>query len=322
MSEELPFEPMPFLTDPHYQTIVSAFCNILTEPLSVQMVVRLPDGDKLSLEVTTPKGWKETDLTVMLVHGLCGSHQSANLVRMAKRFESQGIRAVRFNMRGCGSGRGLAKNIYHCGRSEDIFEALKFLKKGHPSSPIILIGFSLGANITLKLVGELNSLGSEYLKGAIAVSPPVDLYSSVQMLGDPTNEMYEKYFYKLMREEVHFRHGKFKDLPPIQLPKNMKIYEFDQLYVAPMAGFENVMDYYDKCSAIRVVEDIRIPCKILLSKDDPIISPHSLDDCSLPSNVRLYKTKQGGHMGYLSKPTKDKTRFWLDHKLEDWIQEF
>lgn len=321
MNKELPFEPFPFLHDPHQQTIISSFFNFLFEPPSDQKLISLSDGDKLSVEMTTPREWKPTDLTVLLVHGLCGSHKSPNLVRMARRLEPTGIRTVRFNMRGCGSGRGLAKKIYHSGRSEDVFEVIKVLKAEHPKSPIVLIGFSLGGNIVLKLAGELNSLGFQFLDKVIAVSPPVDLYSSIQMLGDPKNGIYERYFYRLLRNDVLYRHRKFKDLPPVQLPRNLKIYEFDQIYTAPHCGFRSAEDYYSKCSSQHFVGDICIPCKILLAEDDPIVSSSSLDDLSLPSNIDLFKTKKGGHMGYLSSPTSEKGFHWLDSLLIEWIIE-
>jgi predicted alpha/beta-fold hydrolase len=319
VSQELPFEPFPFITDPHHQTIFSSVLNFLFEPPSDTKKVLLPDGDCLAAEITTPRGWKETDPTVLLVHGLCGSHRSPNLVRMVKRLEPVGVRSVRFNMRGCGSGKGLARQIYHSGRSEDLFAVLKALKKEHPESPITLIGFSLGGNIVLKLAGELGSLASRYLHKMIAVSPPVDLYSSIQMLGEPVNSVYERYFYKLLRADVHYRHRKFKELPPVKLPKNLKLYEFDQLYTAPACGFESAMDYYNKCSSAHVVEDIAIPCKILLAQDDPIITPTSLDRYRLPSNITVFKTKQGGHMGYLGNPVGEKGFHWLDSLLVDWI---
>lgn len=154
MSEELPFEPFPFLNDPHQQTFFNSFFNFLFEPPSDQKLVRLPDGDQISLEITTPREWKKEDPTVILVHGLCGSHKSPNLVRMARRLEPLGVRAVRFNMRGCGSGRGLARQIYHSGRSEDLFEAVKALKLEHPASPIVLIGFSPGPRIESERKGR------------------------------------------------------------------------------------------------------------------------------------------------------------------------
>lgn len=322
MSQELPFDPYPFIDDPHKQTIISSFFNFIFEPDSVQKLVALPDGDKISLEITTPKDWKPTDLTVLLVHGLCGSHKSSYLVRLTKRLEPMGIRVVRFNMRGCGSGKGLAKHVYHSGRNEDIFEALKVLKKEHPDSPILLVGFSLGGNIVLKLAGELGKLAEPFLIGVIAISPPVDLYSSTQMISDPINSIYEKYFYRLLRADVHYRHKKFKDLPRVNLPRDLKLYEFDQIYVAPTCGFDSALDYYNKCSSIHVIGDIAIPCKILLSQDDPIVSHRSLDNHTLPTNVSLYKTKKGGHMGYIGTSEGKKGFYWLDSLVIDWIRDF
>ncbi len=322
LDNELPFEPMYFLSDPHKQTIIGSFLNFFWEPNSEQKVIALPDGDRISLEVTTPEGWKPTDCTVVLVHGLCGSHRSPNLVRMAHRLVPEGMKVVRFNMRGCGSGRGMARQIYHCGRSEDLFAALKCLKHEMPDSPIVLVGFSLGGNIVLKLAGELHASGKLFLQGVIAISPPVDLESSVRMLGDPANAMYERYFVRLLRADVHFRHRKFRDLPRIQLPKNLTVAEFDAQYTVPNCGFRNVQDYYNKCSSEPLIPEIRVPCKILLSADDPIISATSLEQCVLPEQVTLFKTKQGGHMGYLASPMSETGLHWLDAMLVDWITSF
>jgi predicted alpha/beta-fold hydrolase len=319
MSQELPFEPFPFITDPHRQTIIGSFFNILMEPSSERKIIRLPDGDRIAFEITTPKEWKPTDLTVVMIHGLCGSHRSPYLVRLSKRLESQGVRAVRINMRGCGSGKGLARQMYHGGRSEDVFEVLKQLKLETPDSPTVLVGFSLGGNIALKMTGELSALAKEFLIGVIAVSPPVDLYSSVVLLGLSDNEIYEKYFVGLMRDDVHYRHKKFKELPRINLPRNLKLYEFDQLYTAPFYGFRDARDYYEKCSAAQYISDIAIPCKILLAEDDPLVSSSSLDYLKLPKHIDIFKTKKGGHMGYLAHPGEGKGLYWLDALMMDWI---
>ena len=278
MSTELPFDPLPFIDDPHQQTVISSFFHILLEPESKQKIIQLPDGDRLCLEITTPKDWKPTSPTVLMVHGLCGSHRSPYLVRLVKRLEPNGIRSVRLNLRGCGSGKGLSRYMYHAGRSEDVFEAIKQIKLETPESPILLIGFSLGGNIVLKLVGELGSLGKQFLSAVIAVSPPADLYSSVVMLGHPDNAMYERYFISLMRSDVIYRHGKFKDLAAVSLPKQLKLYEFDQIYTAPNYGFRDARDYYSKCSAAQYAADISVPCRVLLSEDDPIVSHKALDD--------------------------------------------
>ncbi len=321
MSNEIPFEPFYFANDPHKQAIINTFFNFLLEPSSDQVVIPLPDGDRISLEISTPEEWRTGDLTVVLVHGLCGSQSSPNIVRMAKRLIQKGIRVVRFNMRGCGSGRGMAKRIYHCGRSDDLFAAIKEVKRDAPDSPIVLVGFSLGANIVLKMAGELHKSGPLFLRGVVAVSPPVDVASSVQMLGDPVNEMYERYFLKLLKADVLYRHKKFRDLPPITFPNELKLIEFDRMYTVPFCGFRDVHDYYSKCSSEHVVPDITVPCRILLAEDDPIICSTAIDRCHVPQNVSVFKTKRGGHMGYIASPTDERGFYWLDTLLDEWIRD-
>ncbi|MDE3055070.1 MAG: alpha/beta fold hydrolase [Verrucomicrobiota bacterium] len=294
---------------------MNSFLSFLREPPSEQLLVRLEDGDHISLEVTTPPSWKETDGTVLLVHGLCGSHRSPNLVRMAKLVADVGLRGVRFNMRGCGSGEGLAKRIYHSGSSEDLFAAIKKLKEQAPNSPITLIGFSLGGNVVLKLAGELGELGSLFFKKVIAVSPPMDLYASILLLSQPENGIYERYFYRLLRKGVLYLQKTFSDVPKIYLPPRLKIYEFDQLYTVPVCGFRTAEDYYERCSSLYLIEEIGVPCTILLSEDDPIVSQYSLDNLSLPSHIDVCKTKHGGHMGYIGK----EEFYWLDNLLLKWI---
>jgi predicted alpha/beta-fold hydrolase len=70
------------------------------------------------------------------------------------------------------------------------------------------------------------------------------------------------------------------------------------------------------------VSDIAIPCKVLLAEDDPIVSSASLDAYNLPANVSVFKTKKGGHMGYLGTSEGSSGFYWLDSLLVDWIREF
>lgn len=318
-SKELHFEPCPLISHPHPQTYFSSISCWIPEPKSVSQLVSVSHGDKVVMEVTTPKNWTETSPTVLCVHGLCGSHASSYLLRLVNRLEPLGIKTVRFNMRGCGSGKGLARQIYHSGRSEDVFEAVKVLKSEFPSSPIILIGFSLGGNIVLKLMGELGSLGGRYIDRVIAVSPPVDLMATSNRIHHAADGMYERYFYRRLRKDVHELHKKFKDLPPVKLPRNLKLLDFDAVYTVPRIGYPNVFEYYTRCSSIHYVEEISTRCQILWSEDDPIVDHNSLDRCVLPSNIMVYKTKYGGHMGYLANPSSERGFFWLDSILVEWI---
>ena len=119
---------------------------------------------------------------VLLLHGLCGCHHSPYMRRLAWKLLRHGLRAVRMNLRGCGSGRGLARYPYHSGRSADVLAGLDSLYQEAPASPVTLVGFSLGGNIVLKLAGELSVRVPENLQRVIAVCPPADLVACSRAL--------------------------------------------------------------------------------------------------------------------------------------------
>ena len=202
---------------------------------------------------------------------------------------------------------------------KDVFEAIKALKEEFPDSPIVLIGFSLGGNIVLKLAGELGSSGKVFLEQVVAICPPVDLLATLEVARQAGNGVYERYFYRLLREEVHERHERFKDLPPVNLPKNLTLREFHELYTVPVIGYSDVLEYFANCSAIHYIEEINIPSRILFAEDDPIISHEMLDSLNLEKHIEVYKTKKGGHIGFLGNPTSERGLFWLNSVLGEWI---
>jgi uncharacterized protein len=319
VSQELPFDPIFFIKGTFSQTILGSFPNIHIEPKSSTKFVLLPDKDYIAMEITTPKNWKKNGLTVILIHGLCGSHKSAGIVRMAKKLEDRNVRAIRVNLRGCGSGKGKARRIYHAGQSEDIFEVLKAVYAETPDTQIILIGFSLGGNIVLKLTAELSIANLKILKKTIAVNPPVDLKSSVELLGHPKNKFYENYFVRLLKRDFYYRAKKFPDIRKIEFPKKFHFFDYDTLYTVPEYGYKDNFDFYKRASAKFLIPAIESDTNILFSEDDPIIKIQDFQNFVMPSNVHLFKTKRGGHLGYLAMPGKSRGLYWMDNILLDWI---
>lgn len=317
--ENIDFTPFPIISGCHTQTILGSCLNFHRHPVSETRLVELPDGDKVALEISTPSDWKGTNPTVLMVHGLCGSHRSTYLIRMTHKLMAKGWRVVRYNMRGCGTGKGHAREIYHSGRSDDLYEAIKSIKEEEPESDITLIGFSLGGNVSLKLAGELSIHAPKLLKQIIAVSPPTHLHSSVKRLDTEVNKFYQRYFLKHLKEDMFDRHKRFPEIKMPDLPKTMSFYEFDELYIAPQSGFKSAIDYYTKCSSFPLIPHITIPCKILFAKDDPIVDSTSLDDTLLPGNVKVFVTDHGGHMGFLGSPRSDGGFHWMDAMLLRWL---
>lgn len=314
------FLPFPLLRGPHLQTIAAAKLALWRrEPPGEVRVVALPDGDRLALVVSTPRSWQPEHPSVLLLHGLCGCHQSSYMMRLALKLWQRGIRAIRMNMRGCGAGTGLARQPYHSGRSPDVLAVLEDLQRQWPQSPVTLLGFSLGGNVMLKFAGELGRQAEELCAQVIAVCPPADLAACSRLLGKPSNWLYERYFMRRLLAAVAERHRLFPNLAPVPLPERLSLYQFDNLYTAPQCGFADADDYYACSSAAPLVPRITLPCRILFAEDDPFIDATVFDGVALPENVEVVRTSKGGHLGFLGRPGRPGGYRWMDACLLDWI---
>jgi uncharacterized protein len=320
MRQLLDFQPFPLFSNQHAQTVIASRFRFASEPPSKTRIIALPDGDKLALEVSTPTTWQPKDLTVVLVHGLCSSHRASHMVRLAQTLWQRGIRAVRMNMRGCGSGLGLARQMYHSGRSEDVYVVVNALQQETPESSFALIGFSLGGNQVLKLAGELGKSTPGFLKQVMAVCPPADLGACSRLLSRPSNWLYDQHFVRELKMAATLRQRLFPDLEAVALPRKLTLYGFDQLYTAPQNGFRDAEDYYARCSAAPLVSAASIPCHILFALDDPFIDGTVFDNKKLPSNIEVKHTARGGHVGFFAAPNRASGLHWLDAQLLTWLE--
>ena len=238
---------------------------------------------------------------------------------MARKLFKRGSRAVRMNLRGCGSGAGLARQVYHSGRSEDLLAVLTGLRAETPDSPTSVLGFSLGGNLALKLAAEHGPAAREFLHRVVAACPPMDLLECSQRIGRPANSVYERHFTRLLLRAVSNLHAQYPELPPASLPRRISIFEFDDLYTAPRCGFRDALDYYARCSSAPLIPQIAVPCRILLAEDDPFVDPTSLDGTRLPENIEMARTRHGGHLGFLGTPGSPRGYRWMDSFLLRWL---
>ena len=283
--------------------------------------LRMNDGDLVVMHDNSPAGWQRGDHTVLLMHGLCGSHQSGYMVRLTSHLMSQGIRVFRLDHRGCGAGALLAKNPYHAGRTEDVASAVQMLERLCPGSPVSIAGFSLSGNLLLRYLGENPDDLPLCLFRAVAVCPPIDLHRCAARLSATSmGQRYDWYFTRLLISQIA-NSPLWKDHLPLamvrQLPR--RLYDFDELYTAPASGFESADDYYNQASSARVIDRIRVHTTILASEDDPVVCSKPFLDLNLPTNVTLCLTKHGGHLGFIGRSGVDPDRRWMDWRLIDWL---
>jgi predicted alpha/beta-fold hydrolase len=316
-----PFEPHPWLRGGHSQTIVGRYLGGARKQLAgVPREVALADGDRLVIRESVPPGWEPPRATALLVHGLAGSADASYVVRVGRRLSALGVRVVRVNLRGAGEGFGLARGIYHAGRSDDVREVVNDLEARTPGSPIALIGFSLGANLVLKLAAEAASAPLPILDCVLAANPPIDLAGCAQMMLRGENRLYDWNFVRWLRATVIQLHNRFPDLGPPRLEGVRTLYDFDDQYTAPRNGFGTADVYYERCSLMNALAQIQVPGLIVHAMDDPFVSQEPLRIARRPAHLDVELLRHGGHLGYLSRHPWYGDRRWLDARLTVWLK--
>jgi uncharacterized protein len=318
------FVPHPYLRHQHAQTVAAMYLPAAVPQIrSIAHEIELPDRDKLILHEDLPESGPLNRRAMLLIHGLGGSHQSPYVRRVASKLTRCGIRSFRMDMRGWGQGFRLSREWSHAGRSEDILASLHWIRQKYPNCELLACGFSLGANMLLKLLTESTQEAPAGLEAAMAVAPPIDLATCVQRLNRGMLKAYDLFFsrklwsaYRKRIEQPHVRR-----IPLARKPRSLL--EFDTLLTAPLGGFSSVHDYYSRCSSGMQLNRIQLPTWILTSIDDPLI-PHSLfRDMKLSSSTRINMTSHGGHLGFVSRhaescPDAFEKPLPRDHRWLDW----
>ncbi len=314
------FRPHPLIRGGHAQTILGHYLpGVRLRAKSTAHHVGLADGDQIVLHESRPT-CASVGKVVILVHGLGGCHQSGYMLRCAEKLTDRGARVFRMDLRGCGAGLRLAKYPVHAGRSDDIAAVLAYVMETCPSTPVYLVGFSMGANMALKLAGELGVQAPANLAGIMAVSPPIDLIACSRNIDQGWNRFYERSFVRnLVRAAAIRRRHVPAELAPPLTPIPRRLPEFDTLFTARLGGFASAEDYYTRSSSGRVLRDITIPTFILAAADDPIVPVGPFESASYSSSTKLVITGSGGHLGFVGIAGVDSDRRWLDWRVVDWV---
>jgi len=317
------FTPIPLLNGPWRQTILARYWpQIPSFQYTDHYFVDMEDGDQLSILENKPKNWVNGQRICVLVHGLTGSADSTYMTRIARRLCSQGYNVIRVNMRNAGLGLGHAKKLTHAGRSNDTRLVLHWLKRKYSLSPVTQIGFSLGGNITLKMAGEDGVNPSGNLDSVVAISPPICLKDSVKHLQQPENVFFDHFFVNEILKDVENYHNHFIEVPMPEFPEAMNFEDFDNIYTAPMCGFRDAIDYYEKSSSKQYLEYIKVPCRILSAQDDPIVCHKSYSNLQLPPNLHLELSSGGGHLGFLGFSKRFVSTRYMDDLILLWTNSF
>ncbi|MFY7861365.1 MAG: YheT family hydrolase, partial [Chitinophagales bacterium] len=181
---------------------------------------------------------------------------------------------------------------------------------------IVLVGFSMGGNVSLKYLGEQSKNLHPIIRCCVAISTPIDLVGSSRILGQWQNKIYMKRFIRSLHKKVLAKSERYPDQLSAEGYSQVKNFEdFDNRYTAPIHHFRDALDYWTRSSSLPYLEKIEVPSLILNALDDSFLSadcyPYDLAQNS--KNIFLETPRSGGHVGFFS---LDETYYTEQRALE------
>jgi predicted alpha/beta-fold hydrolase len=229
----------------------------------------------------------------MLIHGLTGCEDSTYMRASARHLLDCGHAVLRLNLRGAGPSRERCHFQYHAGRTEDLRAVIGRMDGRLAANGIVIIGYSLGANMLLKYLGEQGRRAP--ILGAVSVSAPIDLKATQLCFMQRRNRRYHDHILARMKAGISSASLEHADLDAIP-----NVYEFDDRLVAPRNGFAGADDYYARCSARNFLTEIRVPTLVIHARNDPWIpaDPYLAFDWSSNPRLTPLLPRSGGHVGF------------------------
>ncbi len=312
------FKGNRFFKNKHVETILPTLFRYVSIHFKRKRIL-LADGDFLDLDWIT----NSSKNLLILFHGLEGSSQSQYIKGFSKYFSQQNFDVCVVNFRGCSGEMNLKLRSYHSGASDDISEVINQISSDNLYESIFLCGFSLGGNALLKYLGEESVNINLKIKSAATFSVPVDLAASSKALAKGSNKIYMHRFLKSMNKKILKKAKLFSEKLNTEGIEKIKTFaDWDSRFTAPIHGFIDSTDYYQKCSSKQFLHQIKIPTLLVNALNDPFLSEECFpfEIAKKSEYFYLEATQQGGHVGF-SKSFPNKN-YWSEERAYSFFSSY
>ncbi len=259
-----------------------------------------PDGDFVDIDFLADPLPAADDPWLVLFHGLEGSSASHYAQAFAHWARHNGWAFAVPHFRGCSGELNRAPRAYHSGDFEEVGWILERLR-ARSSGPLVAVGVSLGGNALLRWAEEAGDTAARIARCVCAVSSPLDLAASGDAIGRGFNrQIYTRMFLRTMRPKALAKlaqHPGLFDRDAMLAARDL--YAFDNIFTAPLHGFQDTLDYWSRASAKPHLSRIRIPALVVNARNDPFVPATSLPaQNEVGQRVMLWQPAHGGHVGF------------------------
>ena len=298
------FRAPPWLPGGNLQTIWAAVASrrhLGDAPRFTRERWTTPDGDFIDVDhLQAPPAASTPGRHLVLFHGLEGSSQSQYAQAFASVAQERGWAYSVPHFRGCSGELNLAPRAYHSGDFEEIGWILQRLRQ-LSAVPLLVVGVSLGGNALLRWAQEAGNSAAATASAVAAVSSPIDLAAAGHAIDSGFNWLvYSRMFLRTMKPRAL---AKWQQHPGLfdreRLAAARTLYEFANVFTAPLQGYTDTPDYWSRASAKPHLTRIRIPALVLNARNDPFVPAVALPGrAEVGRCVTLWQPAHGGHVGF------------------------
>ena len=305
---------LPFiLNNGHVETIFAALFRKNPHITYEREIVKMPDGGSVALDSQIRDHAPELGVdapVLILLPGLTGGSGDTYVQHAVMHAKRAGIRAVVFNSRGTSDSPVTTAQFYSASFTGDMKCVVAHVASKYPDSKIFAAGWSLGANILTRYLGEEGD--GTPIQAAAVMCNPFDLTVSDQNFNRGFNRIYDWNLAKALKKIYAKHHPLFlravekgmKAYDPDRALTAKTIRDFDDAITRISFGWPSVDEYYAKSSSSLSIPDVKIPLLVIQAEDDPIAPAHAIPFESLDGNPNciLVMTPTGGHLGWCTSP--------------------
>lgn len=255
-----------------------------------------PDGDFVDLDFVDGDPGRPF---LVLFHGLEGSSNSHYARALMSYINGLGWSGAVAHFRSCSGELNHGPRFYHSGDVDEIDWIMRRLKiyAEHRQARFYVVGASLGGNGLLRWLGE-SQHQADFVDAACTVSAPHCLHAGGAAISHGFNRIYTHVFLRTMKPKCMEKLKQFPGLFDGEAIRRVRtLYEFDNVVTAPLHGYRDAGDYWDRASAKHVLNDITVKTLLLNAQNDPFLPPRFLPPSASPS-VTMDYPKEGGHVGF------------------------
>ncbi len=322
-----PFMPAKLCTGPFLQALAFLVTPYFKDPgwHVERTFIDVSQQSKIAIDCCLHSDEKNHP-TLLVVSGINGSSRAKYMLSLGNKAYYLGFNVVLFNFRNMGDSAQFSRTLYHAGLSDDIRATLEVLRTWGLLE-IYMTAFSLGGNMSLKLVGELGEEAKKYVQGLALISVVVDPPHSWQLLEKQPlyNWLIVRGLKDVIRARAKIDPAGTWDMRALQHIKTLR--EWDASYQVGEKypwGFSSVDDYYQKVSALHLIPHIQVPTLLIHAQDDDIVPVATIRQKELTSNPQITTliTEHGGHVCFIGKHKikGDLDRHWAQNRALEFLQ--